>query len=521
MAPNPDSHGPDLELGLVWLRRDLRLQDHAALHHALRRCRRVQLAFVFDTDILRPLLEQGLRADRRLRFIHASLLELDGELRRQGGALWALHGSAAGELPALARRLGVQAVFVNRDYEPFAQRRDAAVSGELAASGIEFHAFDDQVMVPPPALRTGQGRPYGVFTPYKNAWMARMRACEGAELAERVCPLSSHRLLPLPEGLVPLPEPAQLGFDLQAELPEGVEPGSRGAHRAWEAFQARLDEYASARDFPAREATSGLSVHLRFGTLSVRELGRHAWRAMLEGSGGAAVWLAELVWRDFYAQVLFHHPQVAQGRSFRPAYDRIEWEQAPGLLQAWCEGRTGYPLVDAAMRELLASGRMHNRLRMVVASFLCKDLGLDWRLGEAHFARWLLDFDLASNNGGWQWASSSGCDAQPWFRIFNPVEQSRRFDPDGQYIRAWLPELAGLDAAAIHAPWLAEPARLRAAGVELGKSYPLPVVDHAQARLRTLQRYAVVRDDAARGAQALKSPGPRGRAGPGTQGGLF
>jgi deoxyribodipyrimidine photo-lyase len=521
MAPIPDSPGPQLDLGLVWLRRDLRLQDHAALHHALRRCRRVQLVFVFDTDILQALLEQGLRADRRVSFIHASLQELDAELRRRGGALWTLHGSAAGELPALARRLGVQAVFVNRDYEPFAQRRDAAVAGELAGSGIEFHAFDDQVMVPPPALRTGQGRPYGVFTPYRNAWMARMRAAEGAELAELDCPLSADRLLPLPEGLPPMPAPARLGFDLPTRLPEGVEPGSRGGRRAWEAFQSRLDDYAASRDFPAREATSGLSVHLRFGTLSVRELGRHAWRAMLGGSAGAATWLSELVWRDFYAQVLFHHPQLAQGRSFRAAYDRIEWESSPELLRAWCEGRTGYPLVDAAMRELLASGRMHNRLRMVVASFLCKDLGLDWRLGEAHFARWLLDFDLASNNGGWQWASSSGCDAQPWFRIFNPLEQSRRFDPDGHYIRAWLPELAGLDAPSLHAPWLAEPARLRAAGVELGRNYPLPVVDHAQARQRTLQRYAVVRDDAARAAQAPSAPVSRGRAGPGRQGGLF
>jgi deoxyribodipyrimidine photo-lyase len=214
---------------------------------------------------------------------------------------------------------------------------------------------------------------------------------------------------------------------------------------------------------------------------------------------------------------------VAQGRSFRPAYDRIEWEQAPERLRAWCEGRTGYPLVDAAMRELLDSGRMHNRLRMVVASFLCKDLGLDWRLGEAHFARWLLDFDLASNNGGWQWASSTGCDAQPWFRIFNPVEQSRRFDPDGHYIRRWVPELAALDAACIHAPWTAGAAQLRAAGVRLGEDYPLPVVDHAQARRRTLQRYAVVRDDAQQAAQrpgagAPRRPGPGGQGG---QGGLF
>ncbi|MBU6510732.1 MAG: DNA photolyase family protein [Betaproteobacteria bacterium] len=520
MTPNPAPPGPEFELGLVWLRRDLRLHDHAALHHALSRCRRVQLVFVFDTDILQPLLDQGIRGDRRVTFIHASLLQLDARLRRLGGALWVEHASAAAALPALARRLGAQAVFTNRDYEPSAQRRDACVAGELAGAGIEFLAFDDQVMLPPPALRTGQGRPYAVFTPYRNAWLARLRASGGAELDERACPLEPGRLLAVPEGLARLPEPAQLGFAAPAPLPQGVEPGSRGARRAWEAFQARLQDYAAARDFPAREGTSGLSVHLRFGTLSVRELGRHAWQAVQQGSEGAASWLSELVWRDFYAQVLFHHPQVAQGRSFRPAYDRIEWEQAPERLRAWCEGRTGYPLVDAAMRELLDSGRMHNRLRMVVASFLCKDLGLDWRLGEAHFARWLLDFDLASNNGGWQWASSSGCDAQPWFRIFNPVEQSRRFDPDGHYIRRWVPELAALDAACIHAPWTAGPAQLRAAGVRLGEDYPLPVVDHAQARQRTLQRYAVVRDDAQQAAQRPGAGAPR-RPAPGSQGGLF
>ncbi|MDE2119502.1 MAG: deoxyribodipyrimidine photo-lyase [Betaproteobacteria bacterium] len=501
---------PDLpagfDLGLVWLRRDLRLQDHAALHHALRRCRRVQLAFVFDTDILQPLLDQGIRADRRVAFIHASLLELDASLRRLGGALRVVHGPAARELPRLARQLGAQAVFTNRDYEPQARQRDALVAGELAGAGIEFHAFDDQVMLPPEVLRTGQGRPYSVFTPYKNAWLARARAERAAMLDELACELAPERLLPADSRLPPLPGLAELGFDQPVTCPEGIEPGSEGARRAWEAFRPRLGDYAAQRDYPALQATSGLSVHLRFGTIGVRELARYAWRAAQEGGEGAQVWLSELIWRDFYAQVLHHRPDLAQGRSFRPEYERIVWEQAPAMLQAWCEGRTGYPLVDAAMRELLHSGRMHNRLRMVVASFLCKDLGLDWRLGEAHFARWLLDFDLASNNGGWQWASSSGCDAQPWFRIFNPLEQSRRFDPRGDYIRRHVPELAGLDERSIHAPWLASPVQLQAAGVRLGENYPPPVVDHAQARQRTLQRYAVVRDDAARAAAEAPAP---------------
>ncbi len=493
-ATSPVS-GAAVDLGLVWLRRDLRLHDHTALQHALAVCRRVQLVFLFDTEILQPLLDAGLRGDRRVRFIHDSLAELDAALRRLGGALCVLHGRAEHALPELAGRLSAQAVFTHHDYEPQARRRDAAVAGELAGRGVEFHAFDDQVMLPPTALRTGQGRPYSVFTPYRNAWMARMRSEAGAALDERVCALDAQRLLAPPQDLPTLPRLAQIGFDAASELPPGIEPGRRGALRAWESFQARLHDYAAQRDYPAREATSGLSVHLRFGTISVRELGRHAWQAAQRGNDGAQTWLSELIWRDFYAQVLHHRPDLAQGRSFRAAYDRIEWADDPQLLQAWCEGRTGYPLVDAAMRELLHSGRMHNRLRMVVASFLCKDLGIDWRLGEAHFARHLLDFDLASNNGGWQWASSSGCDAQPWFRIFNPLEQSRRFDPDGHYIRRQLPELRLLDARAIHAPWLAAPAALQAAGLRLGRDYPLPVVDHAEARRRTLARYAVARDD--------------------------
>ena len=521
MNPQPSATAaePQLELGLVWLRRDLRLQDHAALHHALRRCRRVQLVFVFDTDILQPLLEQAIRADRRVLFIRQCLLELDAGLRLHGSALRVLHGRATQILPELARSLGAGAVFVNRDYEPQAVRRDAAVAGELAGAGIEWHVFHDQVMLAPDALRTGQGRPYGVFTPYRNAWLARMRAEGGAGLAAFDCELDASRLLPAPSAPPPVPELAQLGFDHPVALPAEVEPGSRGARRAWEAFKPRLDTYAAGRDFPALDATSGLSVHLRFGTIGVRELARHAWQAMQAGSAGAASWLSELIWRDFHAQVLHHHPQLAQGRSFRAEYDRIRWDDAPQLLQAWREGRTGYPLVDAAMRELLRSGRMHNRLRMVVASFLCKDLGLDWRLGEQHFARWLLDFDLASNNGGWQWASSSGCDAQPWFRIFNPVEQSRKFDPHGHYIRRHVAELAGLDATSIHAPWLAAPEALRAAGVRLGQDYPLPVVDHAQARQRTLRRYAVVRGDAAPAAEA-GAAAPSGQEPP-RQGGLF
>jgi deoxyribodipyrimidine photo-lyase len=240
-------------------------------------------------------------------------------------------------------------------------------------------------------------------------------------------------------------------------------------------------------------------VHLRFGTVSIRQLVALAQQTVAAGSAGAATWLSELIWREFYFAILHHHPHVCE-RAFKPAFDTIVWEscaQALAHFAAWCNGATGYPLVDAAMRQLNTTGYMHNRLRMVAASFLVKDLGLDWRWGERYFAQTLNDFDLAANNGGWQWAASTGCDAQPYFRIFNPVSQSQKFDPQGQFIRRYVPELAALPNAALHAPWQAKPLELQAAGVVLGHTYPHPLVDHAQARARTLARYAVVKGAAA------------------------
>ena len=271
----------------------------------------------------------------------------------------------------------------------------------------------------------------------------------------------------------------------------GLRPGTRGGESLLDEFLDRLDDYDDTRDFPAKAGCSHLGVHLRFGTLSVRRLAAIAAQRVEGGSRGAQTWLSELVWRDFFQQVLHHHPHVV-GHAFRPEFEHLRWESGPAadaLFEAWCAGRTGYPLVDAGMRELAGTGYMHNRVRMVVASFLTKDLGIDWRRGEAWFARLLNDFELASNNGNWQWAASTGCDAQPWFRIFNPVTQSERFDPAGAYIRRHVPELARLPAPAIHAPWLAKPLELVEAGVALGRDYPMPVVDHAVAREKTLARY--------------------------------
>ena len=469
---------------LLWLRRDLRLQDNAALYHALKSAGRVHCAFVFDTAILDDLP----RHDRRVAFIRESLLELDGGLRRLGGGLLTVHGEAAEELPRLAARLGVQAVFASHDYEPTAQVRDALVRERLAAAGIALHTSKDHVLFERDEVLTQAGKPYAVFTPYSRSWLARLD-----DFYVRPYPVERYagRLAPAAEAGVPSLQ--DLGFeptDLQAV---GVAPGQAAAQDQLRAFLERLPGYARDRDLPALDATSRLSVHLRFGTISIRQL---AGLARAGRGDGAATWLKELAWRDFYFQVLANFPQVGRGESFRPEYDRIAWEQGPVAEErfaAWCEGRTGYPLVDAAMLQLGRTGFMHNRLRMVTASFLCKDLGLDWRWGERWFARQLNDYDFAANNGGWQWASSSGCDAQPYFRIFNPVSQGERFDPDGAFVRQWLPQLARLPKDVVHAPWTARPIDLSEAGIVLGRDYPLPIVDHAQAREETLRRYAVVK----------------------------
>jgi deoxyribodipyrimidine photo-lyase len=483
--------------GLVWLRRDLRVHDNAALYHALKHCRQVHVAFVFDTAIL-----DGLpRADRRVEFIRESLVALDQRLAELGGegcGLIVRHGVAELEIPQLARQLGALAVFASHDDEPYALQRDARVRGQLAALGTALHTCKDHVVFERQEVMTQSGTAFSVFTPYKNAWL---RKVNDHDLQAYPVERHAQQLAPRPEALrLPVPRLADMGFAPTNLQDLHIAAGEAGAQALLAEFLQRIDAYGQRRDFPAVKGPSYLSVHLRFGTVSVRQLAREAHARMLAGSEGAGVWLSELIWRDFYAQVLANFAHVGAGESFKRDYDAIAWAhgtQAKQLLDAWCAGRTGYPLVDAAMRQLLQTGYMHNRLRMVVASFLCKDLGLDWRWGEKHFATHLNDFDLAANNGGWQWASSSGCDAQPYFRIFNPVSQSEKFDAEGKFIRRYVPELAGLSAKTIHAPWLAGALELQSAGVVLGKTYPRPIVDHAEAREKTLARYAVVKKKAA------------------------
>ena len=479
--------------GLMWFRRDLRVDDNAALWQALRTCREVVCVFVFDEAILDRLP----RADRRVEFIRESLVELDDGLRALGGGLIVRHAMAEDEIPELAHALDVQAVFANRDDEPAAIARDAKVFGALANAGIAFHTAKDQVVFERDEVLTKVGQPYTVFTPYKRAWLAKLddfflKPYPSRGYAESL-------IAPPARYDAPVPSLQDIGFEATNLSMLEIPTGAQGGAALFEDFFERIDRYDAARNFPAVRGPSYLSVHLRFGTVSIRQLASVAHQLSLQGSAGAATWLSELIWRDFYFQILAHNPHLAEGKSFRPEYDKIIWhhgKHADMLFDAWCQGRTGYPLIDAAMAQINQSGYMHNRLRMVVASFLCKDLGLDWRRGEAYFAQHLNDFELSSNNGGWQWASSSGCDAQPYFRIFNPVTQSERFDPEGKFIRRYLPQLAPLSNKVIHAPWTASPVELEAAGLTLGEQYPKPIVDHAEARERTLQRYGVVRSAA-------------------------
>jgi len=487
-----------MQKALVWLRRDLRLYDNAALHHALKQSEKVWLTFIFDTDILKPLLKgeldpKGLKHDRRVDFIWQGLMQIDEELRKQGGGLIVRFGKPTECIPEIAKELGVSSVFVNHDYEPSAIERDETVQAKLEKQGIGFETFKDQVIFEKKEILTNSNTVFSIFTPYKNNWLKTLQEKD----------LAAYECNPKPGQLAAVPKKLDLTFpslELMGFCATGIEsylpPGSEGGQAFLEDFLHRIDQYQVGRDFPAIKGVSYLSTHLRFGMLSIRGLVREAHRRMLAGSMGATIWLSELIWRDFYFMILANHPRLASGAAFKPDYDNIAWEsgaKAKKLFTAWCEGKTGYPLVDAAMHQLNQSGYMHNRLRMVVASFLTKDLGIDWRWGEAYFAEHLNDFELSSNNGGWQWASSSGCDAQPYFRIFNPITQSEKFDSEGKFIKRYLPQLEKLSKKSIHAPWQAGHIELEAAGIVIGRDYPLPVVDHDEARKNTLVRYSVVK----------------------------
>lgn len=422
---------------LFWFRRDLRLEDNTALYHALVERGNMLPVFIFDTEILDKL---GNKEDKRVSFLFRNLKKLKAELEKDGSSLLIKYGKPVEVLEELTHTFRVAAVYTNHDYEPYARERDAEVGNLLKSKGILFKTYKDQVIFEKSEVVKDDGKPYTVFTPYSKKWLHAFY-----ENPPKAAP--SENFMEHFFKTAPFED-----FNLKTTGFTEVEPGEPPKTINLDL----LEKYHQTRDFPAMDGTSRLSVHLRFGTIRIRKLVQ-----MAEITN--RVYLNELIWREFYMMILWHFPQVVNN-AFKPAYDNIRWLNDEKQFEAWCEGKTGYPIVDAGMSQLNQTGYMHNRVRMIVASFLTKHLLIDWRWGEAYFAEKLLDFELSSNNGGWQWAASSGCDAAPYFRVFNPDLQTQRFDPEFKYIKKWVPEFQ-----------------------EFG--YPKPIVDHKFARERVLKEY--------------------------------
>lgn len=462
---------------LVWLRRDLRLHDHHALYQACKESENVHLTFVFDDNILKYLPKE----DMRLTFIHDSLVEMEEELKKYEASINILAGNPIEEIPKLCKKLNIEQVYTNRDYEPYATARDQRVKKALEEMGIIFCDYKDTVFFEKGEIKTKTDAPYKVFTPYKNKWYEKF-----VEINETLSDYKPN-LKKLAENdnknsITRKDWHKALGFTV---MPPTLKAGTKEAKKRMKTFEKNIELYDEARDFPAMDKTSNISPYIRHGNISVRDLLR---KGMSGKSNGHRIWTSEVIWREFYQQILAEFPHVKKG-AFKQEYDDIKWIGGKKEFDAWKEGRTGYPLVDAAMRCLNETGMMHNRLRMVVASFLCKTLLVNWKKGEAYFAEKLLDFDLAANNGGWQWSASSGTDAQPYFRIFNPYSQSEKFDKDGIFIKKWCPELAGFSAKKIHNPSLADMLEQTEAGCTIGVDYPFPVVDYKQKRAQALEMY--------------------------------
>jgi deoxyribodipyrimidine photo-lyase len=441
---------------LVWIRRDLRLQDHHAMSLALKDASEVYITFNFDSKII----DQLPHADRRIQFIHDSLIEIETELQKRGSSLIVSYGDPLIELPKLAQELKVDALYFNRDYEPYAKERDTKIEQLLSQKKILVKTFQDSVIFESPMVLTKTGEHYKVFTPYKNQWLKLFQE-HFPEVARFEVNLKNIARFTNDKNM--------LSNDwmkkIKKEKTQNVITGGRSeALKKLKKFSNHIDRYKDQRDFPAIDGTSSLSTYIRFGNISIREMVK---MAVEKKSAGHEVWLSELIWRDFYQMILDIHPHIVE-RSFKPDYDKIKWRGSEDDFVAWKNGMTGFPIVDASMRCFQQTGMMHNRLRMIVASFLCKILLVDWRKGEAYFAQELMDFDLAANNGGWQWSSSSGCDAQPYFRIFNPYSQTEKFDPNGDFIRKWIPELNT-------------------------EKYPKPIVSYEKNRVTCLEMYSVVK----------------------------
>jgi len=423
-------------VSIFWFRRDLRIDDNAGLYHALKGANPVLPVFIFDKDILDRLDD---RDDARVTFIHETIAALDDTLKRLGSSLLVLHDNAANAWQTLLSKYEVAAVYSNHDYEPAAKTRDANIAQLLSYHNIPFYTYKDPVIFEKGEVLKDDGKPYTVFTPYSRKWRQTLNAFYLEAYPNKKYSENFYKT-----GAFPIPTLTQIGFEKSDREFPAIE------------YKEYLADYAEKRDFPAVKGTTHIGLHLRFGTVSIRELARAANEAEEK------TWLNELIWREFYMMILHHFPHTAD-HAFRPEYDRIKWVNDEKQFAAWCNGQTGFPLIDAGMRELNATGYMHNRVRMVAASFLSKDLLIDWRWGERYFARKLLDYELASNVGGWQWAAGSGTDAAPYFRIFNPDAQLKKFDPELKYIKKWVPEYADFS------------------------KYPKPVIDHALARDRCLK----------------------------------
>lgn len=425
------------EVNIFWFRRDLRLTDNAALYHALKETNNVLPIFIFDTDILDQLEN---KKDQRVEFIWYALADLHRELEKIGSSLLVLHDTPSGAFEKLISGYHIQSVYTNHDYEPSAIHRDQQIQNLLKNQNIAFKTFKDQVIFEKNEVTKDDGSPYTVFTPFMRKWKSTL-----TDFYLRAYPVKKYQAAFVKIQPFPFPSLKKIGFETT-----GLDFNAPVIDRK------KIAVYDKQRDFPAVPGTTHLGVHLRFGTVSIRHLVSVAMQLN-------ETWLSELIWREFFMAILFYFPHVANG-PFKKQYAAIRWRNNEKEFQAWCDGQTGYPIVDTGMRELNTTGFMHNRVRMITASFLTKHLLIDWRWGEAYFAEKLLDYDLAANNGGWQWAASTGCDAVPYFRIFNPQEQTKRFDPQLQYIRKWVPELEEL-------------------------SYPAPVVEHKFARERALATY--------------------------------
>jgi deoxyribodipyrimidine photo-lyase len=467
---------------IVWFRRDLRLHDHPALTDALQSGCPILPLFVLDPRIVHGRFASPNRA----WFLRGSLATLDSELRARGASLVLRTGDPREVVPAVATEVGAASVHVSRDHAPYGMERDRAVAARLEAAGVRFHAERGLLVQEPEDVLTADGHAPVRFTPFLRRWEALPRRAvlpaPGRLRAARQIPtLSMDQLLSDPPTADPaaLPEPGETAA--RQRLARWLDAGADHGPGAYERTRERLAD---------PQGTSRLSADLRFGTLSASEVAAAVDERFGSTDGGRR-FLSELAWRDFYAHLLRHEPRIAR-QPFDRRFLSFEYADAPAAAATWREGRTGYPIVDAAMRQLLATGFLPNRARMIVASFLTKDLLIDWRVGEAHFMRHLVDGDPASNLGGWQWAASMGSDAQPYVRVFNPVTQARRFDADGAYVRRWLPELAAVPSARVHEPWTLSPAEQRAARCRIGVDYPAPIIDHAEARRRALDRFASI-----------------------------